>query len=143
MESAQVESQPAGKSPELTQWLRQAIIGWRKEPVVKRIVRPTHLARARRLGYKSQLGIILVRVRVRRGGARKTRPKSGRRQKTMGVVKFTRALSLQTIAERRTVRKYPNLTVLNSYLLFSDGMTHWYEVILRDPNHPAQKVVEP
>src|SRR5574341_1885706 len=33
-------------------WLRNEAIGWRKEPVVKRLLRPTRLDRARRLGYK-------------------------------------------------------------------------------------------
>ncbi len=79
----------------------------------------------------------MVRVRVRRGGARKPRPVSGRRQKAMGVSKFTRSISLQKVAERRAVRRYPNLTVRDSYHLYSDGMSHWYEVILLDQHHPA------
>ena len=107
--------------------------------MVKRIARPTRLDRARRLGYKAKQGIILVRVRVRRGGARKQRPSSGRRQKAMGVAKYSRAVSLQEIAEHRVSRKYPNLKVKDSYHLLSDGISHWYEVILQDPNHPAQK----
>lgn len=78
-----------------------------------------------------------MRVRVRRGGARKPRPVSGRRQKALGVTKFTRSLSLQKIAEGRVSRKYPNLVIRNSYHLYSDGMSHWYEVILMDLNHPA------
>jgi len=56
----------------------------------------------------------------------------------MGVSKFTRGLSLQRIAEKRANRKYVNLTVLHSYYLYSDGIHHWYEVILADKNHPAQ-----
>ena len=80
----------------------------------------------------------MVRVRVRRGGARKPRPKSGRRQKAMGVAKYTRAISIQRIAEGRASRKYPNLEVRNSYYLYSDGKNHWFEVILQDMHHPAQ-----
>ncbi len=120
-------------------WLRNAAIGWRREPVVKRLLRPTRLDRARRLGYKPIQGIIVARVRVRRGGARKPRPVSGRRQKAMGVAKYTRAISLQSIAENRARRKYPNLEVRNSYPVYSDGKSHWFEIILRDPHHPAQK----
>jgi len=74
---------------------------------------------------------------VRRGGARKPRPVSGRRQKALGVSKFTRSLSLQRIAEKRAAKKYPNLTIRNSYHLYSDGISHWYEVILMDLNHQA------
>ncbi len=55
----------------------------------------------------------------------------------MGVSKFTRSISLQRIAEKRANRKYVNLTVLHSYYLYSDGIHHWYEVILADTSHPA------
>jgi len=134
-----IEEQWTKGSPEFRDWLRRAAIGWRREPVVKRVSYPTRLDRARRLGYKTKQGIILVRVRVRRGGARKPRPVSGRRQKAMGVAKFTRAISLQKIAEHRARRKYANLKIKDSYYLFSDGRNHWYEVILQDPSHPAQK----
>lgn len=122
------------RTPEFQDWLRRATVSWRREPTVKRVDRPTRIDRARRLGYKAKPGIVVVRVRVRRGGARKPRPSSGRRQKAMGVVKYTRSLSLQEIAERRAHRKYPNLTIGDSYYLHSDGKSHWYEVILRDRN---------
>ncbi|HEV2118763.1 MAG TPA: 50S ribosomal protein L15e [Candidatus Bathyarchaeia archaeon] len=125
------------KTPELKEWLRHSVVSWRKEPVVKRIPYPTRLDRARRLGYKAKQGIVLVRVRVRRGGAKKPRPVSGRRQKALGVTKFTRSLSLQRIAEKRANRKYVNLSILDSYYLYSDGIHHWYEVILADKSHPA------
>ena len=125
------------QTPELKEWLRLSVISWRKEPVVKRIPYPTRLDRARRLGYKAKQGIVVVRVRIRRGGAKKLRPVSGRRQKAMGVTKFTRGLSLQKIAENRAGKKYVNMTILSSYYLYSDGLHHWYEVILADKNHPA------
>ncbi len=104
---------------------------------MKRVDRPTRLDRARRVGYKAKPGVLVVRVRLRRGGARKQRPKSGRRQKAMGVVKFRRGIALQHIAERRVNRKYPNMTVKNSYYVYSDGRNHWYEVILHDLSHPS------
>ncbi len=122
------------RTPEFQDWLRRTAVSWRREPTVKRLDRPTRIDKARRLGYKAKPGIIVVRVRVRRGGARKPRPSSGRRQKAMGVAKYTRSLSLQEIAERRANRKYPNLAVGDSYYLHSDGKNHWYEVILRDQN---------
>jgi large subunit ribosomal protein L15e len=119
--------------------MRQLAIEWRKEPVIKRIEKPTRIDKARRLGYKAKQGFIVVRVRVRRGGARKPRPSSGRRQKAMGVNKYTRAKSIRKIAEERVAKKYPNLKVLNSYPVWRDGRYHWFEVILVDPNHPAIK----
>src|SRR2546425_10907554 len=88
-------------APDFRDWLRRAAISWRREPVVKRIPRPIRLVTARRLGYKAKTGIVMVRVRVRRGGARKPRPTSGRRQKAMGSAKFTRAISLQNLPEKR------------------------------------------
>ena len=121
-------------TPEMKDWLRRSAITWRREPVIKRISRPTKLVTARRLGYKAKPGIVLVRIRIRRGGARKPRPVSGRRQKAMGIAKFTRALGIQQIAEQRAARRYPNMSVHNSYRLFSDGTSHWYEVILVDRN---------
>ena len=110
---------------------------WRRQPVIKRLERPTRPDRARSLGYKAKQGFVLVRVRIRRGGARKIRPSSGRRQKAMGVTKFTRAKSLQLIAEERAAKHYENLEVLNSYPVGSDGTNLWYEVILVDPYHPV------
>jgi large subunit ribosomal protein L15e len=119
--------------------MKQRAIVWRREPSSVRVDKPTRLDRARSLGYKAKHGVIVVRTRVRRGGRRKLRPVLGRRQKRMGVKKFTPAKSKQLIAEERTARKYPNLEVLNSYWVWQDGRYKWYEVILVDPNHPAIK----
>jgi len=78
-------------------------------------------------------------VRVRKGGSRKKRPSSGRRPKALGVRKFTRGKSLKQIAEERAAKRFPNLSVLNSYYVWEDGMSRWFEVVLVDPNHPAIK----
>jgi large subunit ribosomal protein L15e len=78
-------------------------------------------------------------VRVRKGGARKKRPASGRRPKALGVTKFTRGKSLKQIAEERAARKYPNLSLLNSYYVWEDGISKWFEVVFVDPDHPAIK----
>src|SRR2546422_7592895 len=88
------------KTPELKEWLRLSVVGWRKEPVVKRIPYPTRLDRARRLGYKAKQGIVLVRVRVRRGGAKKPCSVFGRRQKAFGVTKSTLSLTFLTKTEK-------------------------------------------
>jgi large subunit ribosomal protein L15e len=124
---------------ELERHLRQSAIAWRREPTVHRVEHPTRLDRARSLGYKAKQGYIVVRIRVRKGGARKIRPRAGRRPRALGVTKFTRAMSLKNIAEEKARRKYPNLQVLNSYYLWEDGTHHWYETIMRDPSNPVSK----
>jgi len=110
---------------------------WRREPAVVRIERPTRLDRARALGYKAKRGVIVVRVRVRRGGRRATRPNKGRKTKNLMVSRRTPKKSLQWIAEERANRKYPNMEVLNSYWVGEDGRYKWFEVILVDRSHPV------
>ena len=113
------------------------VMEWRRQPAVLRVEKPTRLDRARKLGYKAKQGFVVTRVRVRRGGLRKKRPKAGRRQKRMGVTKFKPAKSLRLIAEERAARKFPNLEVLNSYWVWEDGRYKWFEVVMVDPNHPV------
>ena len=118
--------------------LRQGrLVEWRREAAVQRIERPTRLDRARSLGYKAKQGITVVRVRIRRGGRRKSRYIRGRRTKHMGMHKVTPGKSLQRIAEERASRKHPNMEVLNSYWVGEDGKHKWFEVILVDSHHPA------
>lgn len=117
------------------QWQRKQ--RWREEGAIVRTERPTRLDRARSLGYKAKQGVVVVRARVRKGTARKSRFKAGRRSKRQGVNSLTRQKNLQRIAEERAGRKYPNLEVLNSYWVGEDGSQKWYEVILLDPEHPA------
>jgi large subunit ribosomal protein L15e len=119
--------------------MRQRLIEWRREPAIVRVEKPTRLDRARKLGYKAKQGFVIVRVRVRRSGLRKQRPKAGRRPKRMGVKKYKPAKSLRLIAEERAARKFPNLEVLNSYWVGEDGRFKWFEVIMVDPHHPAVK----
>ncbi|MEM2911348.1 MAG: 50S ribosomal protein L15e [Candidatus Bathyarchaeia archaeon] len=132
----------AWKKPEesfVDELMRQRLIEWRKQPTIVRIESPTRLDRARKLGYKAKQGFIVVRVRVRRGGLRKQRPRSGRRPKRMGVKKYKPAKSLRLIAEERAARKFPNMEVLNSYWVGEDGRFKWFEVIMVDRVHPAIK----
>ena len=119
--------------------MRQRLVIWRKQHTVPRLERPTRLDRARKLGYKAKQGFVIARVRVRRGGLRKQRPRSGRRPKRMGVHKFKPAKSLRLIGEERTARKFPNMEVLNSYWVGEDGKSKWFEVILLDPHSPVTK----
>ena len=118
---------------------RERLVEWRRQSVISRIEKPTRLDRARKLGYKAKQGFIMVRVRVRRGGLRKVRPKAGRRPKRMGVKKFKPAKSLKLIGEERVARKFPNLEVLNSYWVGEDGRSKWFKVIMVDPSHPVIK----
>jgi len=123
----------------LTSLLKQRLIQWRRQPAIVRIEKPTRLDKARKYGYKAKQGIIVVRVRVRRGPMNKPRPRCGRRPKRMGVYGHTTKKSLQLIAEERAARKYPNMEVLGSYWVGDDGMYRYFEVILVDPHHPAIK----
>jgi len=132
----------AWKKPErsfVKELMLQRAIEWRKQPAIVRIENPTRLDRARNLGYKAKQGFVLARVRVRRGGRRKTRPKAGRRPKRMGVTKYKPAKNVRLIAEERAAKNFPNLEVLNSYWVWEDGRFKWFEVIMVDPNHPAIK----
>lgn len=119
--------------------MRQRLIKWRKQPAIVRIEKPTRVDRARRLGYKAKQGFVIARVRVRRGGLRKKRPKAGRRPKRMGVKKYKPAKSMRLIGEERTGKKFPNLEVLNSYWVAEDGRSKWFEIIMVDPHHPVIK----
>jgi large subunit ribosomal protein L15e len=123
-----------GKLAEL-QWRRMQ--EWRDQGAIERVERPTRLDKARELGYKAKQGVVVARVSVRRGGARKRRFTAGRRSKRQGVNRLGRRKSIQRIAEERASRKYRNLRVLASYWVGEDGTQKWHEVILLDPEHPA------
>lgn len=114
-------------------------IKYRRGKSVERVERPTKLHRARTLGYKAKQGYIVVRARIRKGGMHKVRPKRGRKPRAMGVSKYTTGKNLQWVAEERVQRKYPNMEVLNSYKVYADGRSWYYEVILVDPSHPSIK----
>jgi len=114
-------------------------IEFRKGHSIERVERPTKIYRARELGYKAKQGYVVVRVRVRKGGMHKMRPKRGRKPRAMGVSKYTPGKNLRWVAEERAQKKYPNLEVLNSYKVYADGKNWYYEVILVDPHHPVIK----
>ncbi len=119
-------------SPEL----RAKAIQWRKENALTRVDRPSRIQRARRLGYKAKQGIVVVRMRVGKGNMRKKRPVAGRRPKHLGVLRIKPALSMQRVAERRVLERFPNMDLLGSYYVHQDGLYLWYEVILADIAHP-------
>lgn len=117
--------------------IKSRAITWRRGATITRLERPSRLDRARSLGYKSKQGFVILRVKVAKGGMRRKRPRSGRRPKHLGVVKIKAAVGMQEVAEKRAAKRFPNLYPLNSYYIFDDGRSFWYEVILVDPHHPA------
>ena len=118
--------------------LRAYMIEWRKENSVTKVDKPLRLDRARSLGYKAKEGILIARVRVRRGGRKRQLFKGGRMPQKMRRQKIV-SKSYQVVAEERANRKFHNFEVLNSYPLAKDGLFAWFEVILVDPNHPVIK----
>jgi LSU ribosomal protein L15E len=121
---------------EMKAMIRERMSGWRRSESVVRLPSPTKIARARALGYKAKAGFVIVRVRVPRGGLHKKKIKGGRRPRRYGYNKLTHGKSERWIAEERAQKRYPNLSVLNSYYLAEDGKYKFYEVILLDPSHP-------
>jgi large subunit ribosomal protein L15e len=119
-------------SPEL----RAKAVEWRKQNALVRVDKPSRIQRARRLGYKAKQGIVVVRMRVGKGNMRKKRPVAGRRPKHLGVLRIKPALSMQRVAERRVLERFPNMNLLGSYYLHQDGLYLWYEIILADIAHP-------
>lgn len=115
---------------------RDRLITWRTETAVARVDVPTNLLDARRLGYKSKPGYILVRVRVPRGGKQRPMIVKGRRSRNFGQ-RMVMSKGYQWVAEQRAAKQFQNLEVLNSYNVGKDGIHYWYEVILLDPKHPA------
>jgi len=129
----------AWKKPKenIAEWQKR-LMEWRRSNAVVRVERPTRLDRARELGYKAKTGFVVVRVCVRRGGHKRSRPKGGRRTKRQTSRK-TLKINYKYISEMRAQRKFPNMEVLNSYWLAEDGKYIWHEVIFVDPSRPEIK----
>lgn len=118
--------------------LRERMIEWRKSSVFTKVEHPLRLDRARELGYKSKKGFVVIRIRIKRGGHKRSRPNKGRRSKRMHTRK-TLKMNYKWIAEQRVARKFKNLEVLNSYWIGKDGLNYFYEVICVDPQRPEIK----
>ncbi|MEM4315456.1 MAG: 50S ribosomal protein L15 [Nitrososphaerota archaeon] len=125
------------RSGGLAALMRQRMVEWRREPAVVRVHSPLRLDRARSLGYKTKRGYIVLRVRVRRGGFQKPRPRSGRRPKAIGVTRHKVNVSMKEEAINRVVKTHPNLKPLGAYPLARDSLYKWFEVVAVDPHHPA------
>lgn len=122
-------------TPEL---LKQRLIDWRASDAVVKLDKPTRIDRARALGYKDKKGFLVVRVRLLRGGRKKSRPKKARRSKRL-TIRLTLKINYQFVAEQRAQRKFTNLEVLNSYQVGKDGQHYFYEIIMVDPERPEIK----
>lgn len=109
------------------------MIDWRKGDSIVKVEKPLRLDRAKNLGYKAKKGVVVVRIRLRRGGHKRPRPNKARRTKRLHIRKNLR-MNYKEIAENRVARKYTNLEVLNSYYIGKDGRHYFYEVILIDPS---------
>lgn len=115
---------------------KQRAAAWRKEPSVLRVQQPTNIARARELGYKAKQGVIVARIRIRKGLRKREKPMGGRKPSKSGRF-FAYEKSLQSMAEERASRKFINCEVLNSYYVGEDGKFKFFEAILVDRAHPS------
>lgn len=116
--------------------LKVKLMQWRREPTVIRIGSPTRIDRAHKVGYKANLGYIITRVKIGKGGRRRELyGRRGRKPTKMGLVHFSHGKSLQKIAEEKAQRKYINMNVLGSYLAGEDGKHKWFEVALANTQH--------
>lgn len=118
--------------------LQERLIAWRAGQSVEKVEKPLRIDRARTLGYKAKKGFVIMRVRVKRGGRRRTTKRKGRRSKRQTIRK-TLKMSYQWVAEIRAERKHKNLEVLNSYWVGKDGKHYYFEVIMIDPSRPEIK----
>ena len=119
--------------------LQSRLIAWRAGNSIEKVEKPLRLDRARSLGYKAKKGVVVVRVRVKRGGHRRKRAGVKGRKSRKQTIRKTLKMSYQWIAEIRAARKYKNLEVLNSYNIGKDGKHYYFEVILLDPSMPEIK----
>ena len=103
-----------------------------EERAVVTVEHPTNLPSARSVGYKAKQGIIVVRVRVRKGTGTHHRPKNKRRPKRQGQAKLSRRISTQGMAEQKASKYHENSEALGSYKVGEDGKWHYFEVVLAD-----------
>jgi large subunit ribosomal protein L15e len=115
--------------------LHEKMIQWRAGKSIEKVERPLRLDRARSLGYKAKKGVVVLRVRVMRGGRKRSRHKHGRKSRKQHQRKILK-MNYNWVAEIRAEKRYPNLEVLNSYPIGKDGKYYFFEVIMIDPSRP-------
>ncbi|MCA9486047.1 50S ribosomal protein L15e [Candidatus Woesearchaeota archaeon] len=114
---------------------RQRLIEWRRGLSIERVEYPTRPDRAHALGYKAKQGVIVTRVRVKRGGKNNPRIMKGRSGGNLST-RIAQSKNYQWICEERAQKRYPNMEVLGSYWVGQDEYSYWYEVLLLDVYHP-------
>ncbi len=115
---------------------KRKITEWSAAQTVTKVDRPSNIPRARELGYKAKEGILVARVKVVKGKRKRPKADGGRKPSKTGRF-YARMKSLQSIAEERAARKFPNFEVLNSYSVGQSGMHSFYEVILANRQNKA------
>ena len=110
---------------------------YRQLPAIHRCSRPSRPDKARKVGYKAKQGILIYRVRIKRGDRKKRVAKGIVYGKPchQGVKKHKATRNLRSIAEERIGRKCGSLRVLNSYWVTQDATYKWFEVVMVDPMH--------
>ncbi|MAG37956.1 50S ribosomal protein L15e [Candidatus Pacearchaeota archaeon] len=112
--------------------LHGKMIQWRAGDAIEKVERPLRLDKARAMGYKAKRGVIVVRVRINRGGRKRQRAGVKGRKTRKQTIRKTLKMNYRQVAEIRAARKYKSLEVLNSYWIGKDGKHYFYEVILID-----------
>lgn len=97
--------------------------------------------RARSLGYKAKKEFVIARVRVAKGKRSRPAPALGRKP-GKNVKRVSLAKSLRWLAEQKALRKHKNLSLIGSYFIGSDGVSEYYEVIMRDMHSRMPKRIK-
>ncbi|MEK6889518.1 MAG: 50S ribosomal protein L15e [Nanoarchaeota archaeon] len=121
----------AWKAPS-REMLHSRMIQWRAGNSIVKVEKPLRISKARALGYKAKTGVVVVRVRVKRGGRQRSRHKHGRKSRKQHVMKILK-MNYRWVAEIRAQNYFKNLEVLNSYQIGKDGKYYFYEIIMIDP----------
>jgi len=124
------------KRPRDNPYYHNHLVKWRTQKGIVRIDKPTRLDRAHALGYKAKQGVVMVRVKIKKGGRKRETTHQGRKPGNLGKVRYSTKKNFQSIAEERAEKRFKNLRVLNSYEAGDDGKNKWYEIILLDTGHP-------
>jgi large subunit ribosomal protein L15e len=128
----------AWKKPD-KETLKKRMIEWRASNAIVKVDKPLRLDRARALGYKAKKGVVVLRVRLNRGGRKRPRAGVKGRKTRKQTIRKTLKMNYKWVAEIRAARKYKNLEVLNSYPIGKDGKHYFYEVIMVDASKPEIK----
>lgn len=121
----------AWKKPS-SEMTRSRMIEWRDSNAIVKVEKPLRIDRARALGYKAKKGIVVLRVRVKRGGRKRPRAGVKGRSTKKQTNRKTLKMNYRWVCEIRAARKYPSLEVLNSYEIGKDGKHYFYEVLMVD-----------